>query len=105
MEILKQIIYRDSDAVIMILAENAEVLPKRVFSSELSVDDKVIFDNMRAFALTEVNPLLYIVYTKEDNILDLESTDSIPRFDVNQLGADKPTVDAFISMCETLLNS
>jgi hypothetical protein len=105
MEVLKQIIYRDSDGVIMLLAENAEFIPKRVFSSELSVDDKAIFYNMRAFALTEASPLLYIVYTREDNILDLESPNAIPRFDVDQLGADKLTVDAFISMCETLLNS
>lgn len=105
METLKQVIYRDSDGVIMLLAESNVFVPKRIFSSELSAEDKTVFDNMRAFALTEVSPLMYIVYTKEDNILDLESADSIPRFDVGQLGADKPTVDAFISMCETLLNS
>lgn len=105
METLKQVIYRDSDGVIMLLAESDAFIPKRIFSSELSAEDKTVFDNMKAFALTEVNPLMYIVYTKEDNILDLESPDAIPRFDITQLGDDKPTVDAFITMCETLLNS
>lgn len=43
---------------------------------------------------------------KTGDTLDLESNEEENvRLIVADLGDDKPTVDAFISMCETLLNS
>lgn len=106
METVKQIIYRESDGALMIIADNPDFPITPRFYSGLSSADKTIVDNLKTFALTKVSSIKYIVYTTEGDTLDLESNEEENvRLIVADLGDDKPTVDAFISMCETLLNS
>lgn len=106
MEILKQIIYRDSDGVLMIIADNPDFPVTPRFYSELSTANKTIVDNLKTFALTQIADIKYMVYTTEGDTLDLESDqEENVRLIVADLGDDKPIVDSYISMCNTLLNS
>ena len=105
MEILKQIIYRDSDGVLMVISDNPDFPVTPRFYSELSTENRTIVDNLKTFALTQIADIKYIVYTAEGDTLDLESNQEDIRLIVSDLGDDKPTVDSYISMCETLLNS
>ena len=106
METVKQIVYRESDGALMIIANNPDFPITPRFYSELSTANKTIVDNLKTFGLTQIADIKYIVYTTEGDTLDLESNqEENVRLIVSDLGADKPTVDAFISMCETLLNS
>jgi hypothetical protein len=106
METIKQIIYRNIDGVLMIISDNVDFPITPRFYSELSTENKTIVDNLKTFSLTKVADIKYMVYTTEGDILDLESNQEenvrVLRAD---LEGDKPTLDCFIAMCETLLNS
>lgn len=106
MEIVKQIIYRDSDGALMIIADNAELAVIPRFYNDLTEEQKTILEDLRTFVLTHVADVKYVVYTTEGNTLDLESTqDENVRLEVSNLGDDKPVVDAVGVLCTTLLNS
>lgn len=106
METVKQIVYRESDGVLMIVANNPDFPITPRFYSELSSANKTIVDNLKTFALTQMTDIKYMVYTTEGDTLDLESNQKENvRLIVVDLAIEKPTVDAFKSMCETLLNS
>lgn len=90
----------------MIIADNFDFPVTPRFYSELSTTNRTIIDNLKTFALTQISDIKYMVYTTEGNTLDLESNqEEDVRLIVADLGDDKPTVDAYISMCDTLLNS
>lgn len=106
METIKQIVYRESDGALMIIANNPDFPITPRFYSELSSSDKTIIDDLKTFGLTQISDIKYMVYATEGDTLDLESEqEENIRLIVSDLGADKPTVDAFISMCNILLNS
>lgn len=90
----------------MIIADNPDFPVTPRFYSELSTANKIIVDNLKTFALTQISDIKYMVYTTEGDTLDLESNEEENvRLIVDDLGTNKATVDVFISMCETLLNS
>ena len=106
METVKQIVYREDDGALMVVADNADLSPIPRFIANLSAADRQVIEDLRTFVLTKVADIKYLVYTAEGNTLDLESnTEELVRLEVANLGVDKPIVDAFTSMCETLLNS
>jgi hypothetical protein len=106
METVKQIVYRDSDGVLMIIADNEELTPTPRFYSELTTEQKTVLDNLKTFALTKVADIKYIVHTAESNTWDLEPNEGdVVRLEVSDLGDDKPIVDAVSLLCTQLLNS
>lgn len=106
METVKQIVYREEDGVLMIVANNENLAPTPRFLKDLTVEQKATIEALRTFVLTKIDVIKYVVYTAENNHLYLEPTegDSIPLF-VTDLGEDKPIVDSVGLMCTQLLNS
>lgn len=106
METVKQIVYRDSDGVLMIIANNEGLIPTPRFYAELTAEQKTTIENLRTFVLTKVDSIKYVVYTAEGNTLDLEPNEGdVVRLEVSNLGEDKPIVDAVGLLCTQLLNS
>ena len=106
METVKQIVYREEDRVLMIISDNVDFPITPRFYSELSIENKKTIDDLKTFTLMQVSDIKYIVYTIEGDVLDLESNqEENVRVIVNKLEGDKSIVDAFILICETLLNS
>jgi hypothetical protein len=106
METIKQIVYREEDGALMIIANNpdAPIIPR--FVQDLTTEQKTVIDNLRVFVLTKVADIKYVVYTAEGNTLDLESNgEDLVRLEVSSLGDDKPVVDAVGLLCTQLLNS
>ena len=106
METIKQIVYREEDGALMIIANNpdAPIIPR--FVQDLTTEQKTVIDNLRVFVLTKVADIKYVVYTEEGNTLDLESNgEDLVRLEVSSLGDDKPVVDAVGLLCTQLLNS
>lgn len=91
----------------MIIANNPDFPITPRFYSELSSADKTIVDNLKTFALTKVLTIKYMVFTSLTNNLDLEPNEGdVVSLDVNTLSAsDKAIIDAYTTMCNTLLNS
>ena len=106
METVKQIVYRENDGVLMIVANNEDLAPIPRFIQDLSTANKQVIENLRTFVLTKVADIKYVVYTAEGNTLDLESNgEELVRLAVADLGDDKPIVDAVGLLCTQLLNS
>ena len=106
METIKQIVYREDDGVLMIVANNEDLSQIPRFIADLSAADRQVIEDLRTFVLTKVADIKYLVYTAEGNTLDLESeTEELVRLEVADLGDDKPIVDAVGLLCTQLLNS
>jgi hypothetical protein len=106
METIKQIIYREEDGALMIIANNpdAPIIPR--FVQDLTTEQKTVIENLRVFVLTKITDIKYVVYTAEGNTLNLESNqDENITLNVADLGDDKPIVDAVGLLCTQLLNS
>jgi len=106
METIKQIVYREEDGVLMIIANNEElpIIPR--FIADLSAEGKQVIEDLRTFVLTKVDSIKYVVYTAEGNTLDLEPNEGdVVRLEVSNLGDDKPIVDAVGLLCTQLLNT
>ena len=106
METIKQIVYREEDGALMIIANNpdAPIIPR--FVQDLTTEQKTVINNLRVFVLTKVADIKYVIYTAEGNTLDLESNgEDLVRLEVSSLGDDKPVVDAVGLLCTQLLNS
>ena len=79
---------------------------ENMVSPKLSESNKTTFNNLKTFSLTKVQDVKYIIYTAADDILDIEPIEGdLVRLKVADLEGDKSTVDAFISMCDALLNN
>ena len=106
METIKQIVYREEDGALMIIANNpdAPIIPR--FVQDLTTEQKTVIENLRVFVLTKITDIKYVVYTAEGNTLNLESNqDENITLNVSDLGDDKPIVDAVGLLCTQLLNS
>ena len=106
METIKQIVYREEDGALMIIANNpdAPIIPR--FVQDLTTKQKTVIENLRVFVLTKITDIKYVVYTAEGNTLNLESNqDENITLNVSDLGDDKPTVDAVGLLCTQLINS
>lgn len=106
METIKQIIYREEDGALMIIANNpdAPIIPR--FVQDLTTKQKTVIENLRVFVLTKITDIKYVVYTAEGNTLNLESNqDENITLNVSDLGDDKPIVDAVGLLCTQLINS
>ena len=106
METIKQIVYREEDGALMIIANNpdAPIIPR--FVQDLTTKQKTVIKNLRVFVLTKITDIKYVVYTAEGNTLNLESNqDENITLNVSDLGDDKPIVDAVGLLCTQLLNS
>ena len=106
METIKQIVYREEDGALMIIANNpdAPIIPR--FVQDLTTKQKTVIENLRVFVLTKITDIKYVVYTAEGNTLNLESNqDENITLNVSDLGDDKPIVDAVGLLCTQLLNS
>ena len=106
METFKQIIYRDSDTALMILPTNEDVQVIARFVNELSVEDQVPFENLKNFCLTQVDSILYVVYTQDVNRLDIQPIEgSVVCLDVDSLDEnDQLIVNSALQECSNLLN-
>ena len=106
METIKQIVYREEDGALMIIANNPDtpIIPR--FVQDLTTKQKTVIENLRVFVLTKITDIKYVVYTAEGNTLNLESNqDENITLNVSDLGDDKPVVDAVGLLCTQLLNS
>ena len=106
METIKQIVYREEDGALMIIANNPEapIIPR--FVKDLTTEQKTVIENLRVFVLTKITDIKYVVYTAEGNTLNLESNqDENITLNVSDLGDDKPIVDAVGLLCTQLINS
>ena len=106
METIKQIVYREEDGALMIIANNpdAPIIPR--FVQDLTTEQKTVIENLRVFVLTKITDIKYVVYTAEGNTLNLESNqDENIALNVSDLGDDKPIVDAVGLLCTQLINS
>ena len=106
METFKQIIYRDSDTALMIIPTNEDVQVIARFVNELSVEDQVPFENLKNFCLTQVDSILYVVYTQDVNRLDIQPIEGdVVCLVVSELDdVDKEIVDEVGLKCIELLN-
>jgi hypothetical protein len=107
METFKQIVYRDSDTALMIIPTNEDLQVVPRFVNELSVEDQVPFENLLNFCLTQVDTLLYVVYTQDINRLDIQPIegDVVCLIVADLDPVDKEIVDAAGVKCIELLNS
>ena len=106
METIKQIVYREEDGALMIIANNpdAPIIPR--FVQDLTTEQKTVIENLRVFVLTKITDIKYVVYTAEGNTLNLESNqDENITLNVSDLEDDKPIVDAVGLLCTQLINS
>ena len=106
METIKQIVYREEDGALMIIANNPEapIIPR--FVQDLTTEQKTVIENLRVFVLTKITDIKYVVYTAEGNTLNLESNqDENIALNVSDLGDDKPIFDAVGLLCTQLINS
>lgn len=90
----------------MIISNNPDrqIIPR--FIKDLSEIQKEVIENLKQFVLTKISTIKYVVYTAEDNTLNLEATDDENlSLNVSELGSNKSIVDAVGLLCTKLLNS
>ena len=107
MENFKQIVYRQSDKALMIIAQNEELQVVPRFVNELTVEQQASFNDLETYCLTQQDPLVYTVYTTDVNRLDIQGEDNqVVCLIVSEMSPeDKAIVDKVGVICTELLNS
>lgn len=106
METIKQIVFRESDLVVMILPKSdAEITPR--FLNEIQESDRTPLEALKTLCRSLVNAeLKYVVYTSDSNTLDIETEDENISLIVSEMSAeDKAIVDNAGVICTQLINS
>ena len=106
METIKQIVFRESDLVVMILPKSdAEIVPR--FLNEMQDSDRTPLEELKTLCRSLVNSeLKYVVYTSDGNTLNIEAEDEDISLIVSEMSAeDKAIVDNAGVICTQLINS
>ena len=106
METIKQIVFRESDQVVIILPNSdAEIVPR--FLNEMQESDRTPLEALKILCRSLVNSeLKYFVYTSEGDALNIETGDENISLIVSEMSAeDKSIVDNAGVICTQLINS
>lgn len=106
METFKQIVYRHTDTVLMILPTNDSVPTIPRYVSNLTGDDRVNLDNFITYCESQVTELQYVTYTTDTNMLIIQPVEGdIVDTNVDDLDDhDRNIVNTALQTCTDLLN-
>ena len=106
METTKQIVYRNEDKALVSVSNTDKVVV--AFTDNLPVGQEVTCNNLKTFCETKITtPLIYVVYTSESGILDIEQKEGLGvSISVSELpDEEKALVDSVGVICTQLLNA
>jgi len=109
METINKIVYRESDAVVIIEGNETGKVSVN-FLKDLQQADRDKFLALKAYALTKAAELIHVVFFNESFELHIEGKDEqgesklYMELTSEMTGADKTMIDEVGVLCTTLLN-
>ena len=107
METFKQIIYREDDTALMIIPTNEQIQIIARFVNELSAERQAKFEELKAFCLTKIDTLQYVVSYTGSDVLNLQSdTDQTIQLIISDLSdSEKLLINEVNDICLELINN
>jgi len=108
METIKQIVFRESDLVVMIIPKSdAQVIPR--FLNEMQESDRAPLEALKTLCRTFINSeLKYVVYVSEGNALNIEGeaeAENVTKIVSEMSVEDKAIVDNAGLICTQFINA